>query len=176
MTPTATTISVFGAGYVGCVSAACLVQDGHQVIAVDPDTKKIESLAKGLAPIYEPGLDELIAIGHQTGALSATSDYVAAVLASDVSFCCPGTPSREDGSLDTRYVQTVAEQIGTRDELNAVEVRARSAARREIGRIGRAEVLLGCQWRPVRRGGPPRPAPGRRSATRPGSVRPSRRP
>ncbi|RYE59957.1 MAG: hypothetical protein EOP20_03790, partial [Hyphomicrobiales bacterium] len=76
MTPTATTISVFGAGYVGCVSAACLVQDGHQVIAVDPDTHKIESLAKGLAPIYEPGLDELIAIGHETGALSATSDYV----------------------------------------------------------------------------------------------------
>lgn len=128
MTPTATTISVFGAGYVGCVSAACLVQDGHQVIAVDPDTKKIESLAKGLAPIYEPGLDELIAIGHQTGALSATSDYVAAVLASDVSFCCPGTPSREDGSLDTRYVQTVAEQIGQalrqKDDFHVVVMRS----------------------------------------------------
>jgi GDP-mannose 6-dehydrogenase len=128
MTPTATTISVFGAGYVGCVSAACLVQDGHQVIAVDPDTHKIESLAKGLAPIYEPGLDELIAIGHQTGALSATSDYVAAVLASDVSFCCPGTPSREDGSLDTKYVQTVSEQIGRalkqKDDFHVVVMRS----------------------------------------------------
>jgi GDP-mannose 6-dehydrogenase len=112
MTLNATTISVFGAGYVGCVSAACLVQDGFKVIAVDPDTAKIASLAAGKAPIYEPGLDELIAIGHESGALTATSDYVAAVLGSDVSFCCPGTPSREDGSLDTRYVQAVSEQIG----------------------------------------------------------------
>lgn len=112
MTLNATTISVFGAGYVGCVSAACLVQDGYSVIAVDPDTAKIESLAVGLAPIYEPGLDELIAAGHESGALVATSDYIKAVLDSDVSFCCPGTPSREDGSLDTRYVKTVAEQIG----------------------------------------------------------------
>ena len=128
MTPNATTISVFGAGYVGCVSAACLVQDGHQVIAVDPDNHKIASLAQGLAPIYEPGLDELIAVGHQTGALSATHDYVAAVLASDVSFCCPGTPSREDGSLDTKYVQTVAEQIGEalkqKDDFHVVVMRS----------------------------------------------------
>jgi GDP-mannose 6-dehydrogenase len=112
MTLNATTISVFGAGYVGCVSAACLVQDGYSVIAVDPDATKIASLAAGLAPIYEPGLDALIATGHQTGALTATHDYVKAVLESDVSFCCPGTPSREDGSLDTRYVKTVSEQIG----------------------------------------------------------------
>ncbi|RYE87713.1 MAG: UDP-glucose/GDP-mannose dehydrogenase family protein [Hyphomicrobiales bacterium] len=122
------TISVFGAGYVGCVSAACLVQDGYQVIAVDPDTHKIESLAKGIAPIYEPGLDQLIAAGHQSGALSATPDYVAAVMASDVSFCCPGTPSREDGSLDTKYVQTVSEQIGQalkqKDDFHVVVMRS----------------------------------------------------
>ncbi len=128
MTPNATTISVFGAGYVGCVSAACLVQDGHKVIAVDPDTYKIESLSRGEAPIYEPGLGELIAIGHETGALTATGDFVAAVLASDVSFCCPGTPSREDGSLDTRYVQTVSEQIGEalkqKDDFHVVVMRS----------------------------------------------------
>lgn len=112
MTPHATTISVFGAGYVGCVSAACLVQDGHSVIAVDPDTAKIDALAAGKAPIYEPGLEALIAAGHAQGTLTATTDYVAAVLGSDISFCCPGTPSREDGSLDTRYVQAVSEQIG----------------------------------------------------------------
>jgi GDP-mannose 6-dehydrogenase len=106
------TISVFGAGYVGCVSAACLAKDGYGVIAVDPDTNKIDALAKGRAPIYEPGLDKLIGAAHADGQLTATSDYVAAVLGSDVSFCCPGTPSREDGSLDTRYVQKVSEQIG----------------------------------------------------------------
>lgn len=128
MTPNATTISVFGAGYVGCVSAACLVQDGFRVIAVDPDTAKIASLSSGKAPIYEPGLDELIAIGHESGALAATSDYVAAVLGSDVSFCCPGTPSREDGSLDTRYVQAVSEQIGEalrqKDDFHVVVMRS----------------------------------------------------
>lgn len=128
MTLNATTISVFGAGYVGCVSAACLVQDGHKVIAVDPDTRKIDALAQGLAPIYEPGLDELIAAGHESGALTATGDFVAAVLESDVSFCCPGTPSREDGSLDTRYVQTVSEQIGQalkqKDDFHVVVMRS----------------------------------------------------
>ena len=128
MTPNATTISVFGAGYVGCVSAACLVHDGFRVIAVDPDTAKIASLSSGKAPIYEPGLDELIAIGHESGALAATSDYVAAVLGSDVSFCCPGTPSREDGSLDTRYVQAVSEQIGEalrqKDDFHVVVMRS----------------------------------------------------
>jgi len=128
MTLNATTISVFGAGYVGCVSAACLVQDGHKVIAVDPDTRKIDALAQGVAPIYEPGLDELIAAGHESGALTASGDFVAAVLESDVSFCCPGTPSREDGSLDTRYVQTVSEQIGQalkqKDDFHVVVMRS----------------------------------------------------
>ena len=60
------TLSVFGAGYVGCVSAACLVKDGLNVIAVDPDLNKIAALRKGEAPIYEPGLDELIAEGHRS--------------------------------------------------------------------------------------------------------------
>lgn len=128
MTLNATTISVFGAGYVGCVSAGCLVQDGYKVIAVDPDTAKIEAIASGRAPIYEPGLDELIAAGHESGALTATSDYLAAVLGSDVSFCCPGTPSREDGSLDTKYVQTVSEQIGQalkqKDDFHVVVMRS----------------------------------------------------
>ena len=109
---TTATISVFGAGYVGCVSAACLVKDGYSVIAVDPDTHKIAALRKGKAPIYEPELDDLVAAGHKSGALTATSDFMSAILHSDVSFCCPGTPSREDGSLDTGYVLAVATQIG----------------------------------------------------------------
>jgi len=127
MTPQPT-ISVFGAGYVGCVSAACLVKDGYAVIAVDPDASKISALAEGRAPIYEPGLDELIAGGFKAGKLDATADYVSAVLNSDISFCCPGTPSREDGSLDTRYVQAVSEQIGEalreKDEFHIVVMRS----------------------------------------------------
>jgi GDP-mannose 6-dehydrogenase len=122
------TISVFGAGYVGCVSAACLVNDGFKVVAVDPDQAKVAALSEGRAPIYEPGLGELIAEGHANGALVATVDYVAAVHNSDVSFCCPGTPSREDGSLDTRYVRTVSEQIGealrSKDAFHVVVMRS----------------------------------------------------
>jgi len=123
-----TTLSVFGAGYVGCVSAACLVKDGFKVIAVDPDLSKVAALRKGEAPIYEPGLGELVEAGFETGALTATSDYLKAVLNSDVSFCCPGTPSREDGSLDTSYVRLVAEQIGealrVKDGYHTVVVRS----------------------------------------------------
>jgi GDP-mannose 6-dehydrogenase len=122
------TLSVFGAGYVGCVSAACLVKDGLKVIAVDPDTNKIAALRKGQAPIYEPGLGELIAQGHQSGALTATTDYVSAILNSSISFCCPGTPSREDGTLDTSYVKLVAEQIGealrVKDEFHTIVIRS----------------------------------------------------
>ncbi|HWA20484.1 MAG TPA: UDP-glucose/GDP-mannose dehydrogenase family protein [Devosia sp.] len=127
MTPNVT-LSVFGAGYVGCVSAACLVKDGVKVIAVDPDLNKIAALRKGEAPIYEPGLGELVAAGHGSGALTATTDYVSAVLASQVSFCCPGTPSREDGSLDTSYVKLVSQQIGealrVKDDYHTVVIRS----------------------------------------------------
>lgn len=105
-------ISVFGAGYVGCVSAACLSRDGHYVVAVDPDEAKVKALSQGIAPIFEPGLAELVSQGRQSGHLVATIDYISAVHGSDISFCCPGTPSREDGSLDTRYVEKVSEQIG----------------------------------------------------------------
>jgi GDP-mannose 6-dehydrogenase len=105
-------ISVFGAGYVGCVSAGCLSRDGFPVVAVDPDKYKIEALAEGRSPIYEPGLDDLIATAHANGTLTATSDYVKAVMETDISLCCPGTPSLEDGSLNTGYVKLVAEQIG----------------------------------------------------------------
>ena len=65
-------ISIFGAGYVGCVSAACLSNDGFQVVAVDPDQFKVERLAKGQAPIVEPGLVELLDHGHHSDLLSAT--------------------------------------------------------------------------------------------------------
>ena len=106
-------ISIFGAGYVGCVSAACLVLDGFNVTLVDPDAAKIASINSGKSPIYEPGLNEVIKSFITNGMLSATEQYEQAVLESDLSLCCPGTPSREDGSLETNYVKDVAEQIGS---------------------------------------------------------------
>jgi GDP-mannose 6-dehydrogenase len=105
-------VSIFGAGYVGAVSAGCLANDGFKVVAVDPDQYKIKCLSAGKSPIYEPGLAELIEKAAKDGLLTATGDYIAAINETDVSFCCPGTPSREDGSLDTSYVKLVSEQIG----------------------------------------------------------------
>lgn len=106
-------VSLMGCGYVGCVSAGCLVQDGFPVIAVDPDPYKIKAINDGRSPIYEPGLDELIKKGVDEGMLSATHDFREAVMNTNVSFCCTGTPSRDDGSLETGYVRLVSQQIGS---------------------------------------------------------------
>lgn len=105
-------ISVFGAGYVGAVSAACLAGDGHEVIAVDPDPNKLKPLSEGRSPIVEPGLEELISSAVSAGRLKATSDAEDAISNTDLSLICVGTPSRSNGSLDTGFVERVAEQIG----------------------------------------------------------------
>ena len=105
-------ISVFGIGYVGAVSAACLARDGHEVWAVDVDPKKVEQLASGKSPIVEPGLDALIETGVREGRLSATTSAQEAISATDISFLCVGTPAQANGSLDTTFVSRVSEQVG----------------------------------------------------------------
>ncbi|PYB73926.1 nucleotide sugar dehydrogenase [Rhizobium wuzhouense] len=105
-------ISIFGAGYVGAVSAACLVKEGHHVTAVDPDPNKIGPLMAGKSPIIEPGLEEIIRDGVASGRLTATHDAAAAIAATDLSLICVGTPSLPDGSLNTEYLKRVAEDIG----------------------------------------------------------------
>lgn len=105
-------ISIFGAGYVGAVSAACLAKEGHHVTAVDPDPNKIKPLMEGKSPIIEPGLEALIRAGVQNGLLTATSDPAEAVANTDLSLICVGTPSLPDGSLNTGYLKRVAEEIG----------------------------------------------------------------
>ncbi len=105
-------ISVFGAGYVGAVSAACLVKEGHHVTAVDPDPNKIGPLMAGKSPIIEPGLEDIIRDGVASGRLTATHDAAAAIAATDLSLICVGTPSLPDGSLNTEYLKRVAEDIG----------------------------------------------------------------
>ena len=107
------TISVFGLGYVGCVLAACLAERGHNVIGVDVNTMKVESLNRGESPLIEPGLGELIHKNVSTGRLKATQDTEWAVLNSDLSFICVGTPSNANGSLNTDYVTRVCEDIGS---------------------------------------------------------------
>jgi GDP-mannose 6-dehydrogenase len=105
-------ISVFGLGYVGSVTAACLAHKGHRVIGVDVSRSKVEMLASGRTPILEARMSELVAEGHQAGRLRATTDPVAAVRDSEVSFICVGTPSLRSGKLDLSHVEHVAQEIG----------------------------------------------------------------
>lgn len=110
--PTRFKICVFGIGYVGTVSAACLARDGHEVVAVDVNHEKVETLNRGTSPIIEPRLDESIYDVVRSGRLRATTDSAAAVLSTDISLICVGTPSQENGSLETSFVQRVAQEIG----------------------------------------------------------------
>jgi GDP-mannose 6-dehydrogenase len=105
-------ISVFGLGYVGCVSAACLAREGHEVTGVDVSPVKVGIVNEGRSPIVEEGIGELIAEMVGAGRLRATTDAAAAVAATDVSLVCVGTPSRQNGSLDLTYVKRVCQQIG----------------------------------------------------------------
>jgi GDP-mannose 6-dehydrogenase len=105
-------ISIFGMGYVGCVSAGCLAEMGHEIMAVEPSANKLELINRGQSPIIEAGMDELIARMVQTGRLRGTSDWSAAIQGSDMAIVCVGTPSRPNGSIDLSYVLRVCEQIG----------------------------------------------------------------
>ena len=105
-------ISVFGIGYVGVVSAACLARDGHKVIAVDIEPGRVDVINSGRSPIVENGLDELIADCVANGRLSATLDAETAIANTDASFVCVGTPSNSDGSVGLAYVISACEIIG----------------------------------------------------------------
>jgi GDP-mannose 6-dehydrogenase len=105
-------ISIFGLGYVGCVSAACFADKGHEVIGVDINNAKVEIINSGRSPIVEPGIEELIGKGVKKGTLRATSDVVTAVQDSDISLVCVGTPGNHNGSLDLTYIKRTCQQIG----------------------------------------------------------------
>ncbi|HVE35531.1 MAG TPA: UDP-glucose/GDP-mannose dehydrogenase family protein [Gemmatimonadaceae bacterium] len=107
-----TALSVFGLGYVGCVSSACFAKEGHRVIGVDVSRTKVDMINSGRATIVESGIGELVAEMVASGRLSATTDAAAAVEQSDLSLVCVGTPSRSNGSIDLRYVERVCQEIG----------------------------------------------------------------
>ena len=110
-------ISVFGLGYVGVVTAACFAKDGHQVIGIDIDKEKVDLINKGISPIIENGIDELIGEGVRAGRLAATASAEEAVHFSDLAFICVGTPSLPGGTLDTRSIESASAQLG--DQLRA---------------------------------------------------------
>ncbi|HEC81199.1 MAG TPA: UDP-glucose/GDP-mannose dehydrogenase family protein, partial [Thermoplasmatales archaeon] len=103
-------ISIIGTGYVGLVTGVCFAKLGNNVICVDVDEKKIEMINKGVPPIYEEGLEQLLV--ENKNRIHATKDYEYAIQNTDVTFICVGTPSKEDGSIDLKFVKEAAEEIG----------------------------------------------------------------
>ena len=105
-------ISIFGTGYVGLVTGACLANLGHKITCVDIDKKKIETLNEGEIPFYEPGLKELVAKNKEKGRLNFTVNAEEAIITAEAIFNCVGTPSKDDGSANLSYVFNVAETVG----------------------------------------------------------------
>lgn len=105
-------ISVFGMGYVGVVSAACLTNDGHNVIGVDTNETKANLVNAGTSPVIEKDVASFLSAAHAEGKLSATTNAAEAVAASSLSLVCVGTPSRKNGSLNTSIVEKVCKEIG----------------------------------------------------------------
>jgi len=106
-------ISVMGLGYVGTVSAACLAQEGHEVIGVDTERLKVDLVNAGRSPVIEKDLGGIIARQVAAGSLSATTDVAAAVQHTDLALICVGTPSLANGGIDLKFVSRVCEQIGS---------------------------------------------------------------
>ncbi|MEM3556251.1 MAG: UDP-glucose/GDP-mannose dehydrogenase family protein [Candidatus Micrarchaeia archaeon] len=105
-------ISVIGAGYVGVVAAACFAERGFKTLISTNDPRKVELVNEGKAPFFEPNLDRLIKKNVKSGMLKATKTRVEAVLNSDVTFICVGTPSAPDGSIDLSFIYEAAEEVG----------------------------------------------------------------
>src|SRR5580704_15345359 len=105
-------ISIFGLGYVGAVSLACLARDGHEVTGVDIDQSKLDMIRAARSPIVEEGIQELMRDVVRSGRVTVTSDARAAMLATELSFICVGTPSEANGNQDLSAILRLAEQMG----------------------------------------------------------------
>ncbi|OYY51153.1 MAG: UDP-glucose 6-dehydrogenase, partial [Halothiobacillus sp. 28-55-5] len=105
-------ITIFGTGYVGLVTGACLAEVGHSVLCADIDQNKIDKLKQGIIPIFEPGLEAIVRENTAQGRLQFTTNTQEAVAFGTVQFIAVGTPPDEDGSADLQYVRAVARTIG----------------------------------------------------------------
>jgi GDP-mannose 6-dehydrogenase len=142
-------VSVFGLGYVGAVTIACLARDGHTVIGVDVNPDKVALVAAGRSPIVEPGLPELLAAGAARGRVIATDDHRWAVAHSGVSLVCVGTPPLASGAPDLTHVTAVCREIGAavraKDEAHVVVLRSTVPP----GTTARCRLLLRAAATPV---------------------------
>lgn len=121
-------ISIFGLGYVGCVSIGCLARNGHRVIGVDVSETKVNQINSGLATIIEKDIDVLIREERETGRISATTDYRQAIMNTDISVIAVGTPSSNTGHLNLQYIFKVAENFGEvlkdKDQFHIIVIRS----------------------------------------------------
>ena len=104
-------VAVFGLGYVGCTSVACIASQGHAVVGVDVNPRKVEQVAAGLSPIFEPGIDDMLAAAHAEGRVSAVEQAEDALDGADAAIVCVGTPSGVDGSHNMSFIVQVTRQI-----------------------------------------------------------------
>src|SRR5262245_49462901 len=106
-------VSVFGLGYVGCVTAACLAKAGHQIVGTDSNVDKVSMVNAGVSPIVEPGLGEVLAEAVRERRLRATTAAHEAIDQSELSLICVGTPGRANGQLDSGALARVGQAIGS---------------------------------------------------------------
>ncbi len=132
-------VAIIGTGYVGLTTGACLAKLGHEVICIDNDPTKVARLSRGVLPIVEEGLDELVTEGLQANSLSFTGDARPAVEAVDFVFLCLPTPDLPDGTVDMSYVDEVARQIGPFLKSGAIVVNKSTVP---VGAAFRVERLL----------------------------------
>jgi UDPglucose 6-dehydrogenase len=104
-------ITVVGVGYVGLVTGTCFADLGNRVVCLDVQEERIANLKKGILPIYEPGLEEMVARNVKAGRLSFTTSYAEGVKEAEFVFICVGTPSDVDGEADLQYVRAAAESV-----------------------------------------------------------------
>jgi len=132
-------VSVFGLGVTGTVSAACLAEFGHDVIAVDIDRAKVDMVAGGRSPILVPEIDSLVSRVTSAGRLSATQDLDFAIAQSDLSLICLGSDTRDDGARDTKAVEVLIERLGvaiaSKDRFHSVVVRTTTTPGTVRGRL-----------------------------------------
>jgi GDP-mannose 6-dehydrogenase len=122
------TLSVFGLGYVGSVTAACLAHKGNRVIGVDVNPAKVQTVQAGRSPVLEKGIDEIVAESSRACRLSATTNVAEAVAGSDTSFICVGTPNLRNGEHDLRQIERVISEVGaamrTKNDFHTVVLRS----------------------------------------------------
>ena len=135
-------ITIFGTGYVGLVTGACLAEMGNHVVCVDIDTTKVERLKRGEIPIYEPGLEAIVKRNHASGQLNFTTAAAAAIAHGEIIFIAVGTPPDEDGSADLSYVLEVARSIGSHLDRYAVVVNKSTVP---VGTADRVRAAVGTE-------------------------------